>query len=156
MTDIKQADPDSLLLPIREYATEPPERTTCHWINTKGVDVGKLCGRVSSMDSKYCAAHAMMGKRYENALDDNAKETVKHFKPEVKWVDSLYSQVIEAGDESDIDEDLLDERVYKNLPKEVPPLPVLERSSRYVPNYKREELEIVRDVIGLIKTVFLK
>ena len=157
MTDIKQADPNSLLLPIREFATEAPDKTTCPWVNTKGAEIGKLCGRTSSMDTKYCAAHAMMGKRYESALEDNAKETVKYFKPEVKWVDSLYSQALDADEESDVDDNILDERVMKLLPREVPPIPTLVRQSPVYPHdYKREELEIVRDIIGLIKTVFLK
>ena len=45
----------------------------------------------------------------------------------------------------------------KLLPREVPPIPTLVRQSPVYPHdYKREQLEIVRDIIGLIKTVFLK
>ncbi len=66
MTEVKQADPMSLLLPLGEYATEPDDRHLCLWINEKGENVGEQCGRVCNLKSnEYCSAHLNLAKKRE-------------------------------------------------------------------------------------------
>ena len=70
MSEVKQADPSSILIPLGEYATEPNEKHTCRWINTQGDFKGELCGRNCGINSDYyCAAHILTAERAERVKE---------------------------------------------------------------------------------------
>ncbi len=96
MSEIKQADPSSILLPLSQYATPTEEKKKCKWINEKGSRPGELCGQTCGFSSdKYCSAHVLVAERREaQGCPASSSTEIKYHSgpPRVNWAQNAESK----------------------------------------------------------------
>jgi len=121
MSEIKQADPASILLPLSQYATQPEDENKCLWPLEKGPQEGEPCGRKCTFGStEYCSAHNLCAKRRAAASENKVEASLftKHDDGKVSW--AQYREEAEdhfASHDNDPVSDFTPQEVQNNTEK---------------------------------------